>query len=320
MTTELTVMRDNDPVMVSIKGASYEKIQQVMDAEMDQTSPFPGKAYSMKKGHFYEGYGKDAPKTMRFSQEDVVINAFNIIFAWRTFEDKRPYYPGFANPTLGQRLCDRDDLGQTDKTMWEIDELSGQPRDPFSKIAIIPFRFEGETEVHHFQINNWSGVKAAQKFLRDFSEQGRRNMGKLPVVEVGTETKEHWEKANVSWEVLTFEIVDWADPIAEDEPEGAVSVDTVAKPATDGGVTSSSRIEAPKDEPEVIEKKRTRRKAAAKPEPVATAKNDDDPEPFPGMEQDLAEAVDTAEAETTTTRRRQRTGNGLASPARRQRG
>jgi hypothetical protein len=248
----LVVVSNANPVMVSIRDVSYDNVQKMMELEDQQFSMFPGKAYTYKKGHWFEGYGKDAPLVDKlFASKSVIINAPNINFAWRIFSDEgRPQYIAFANPCLGQRLPDRKSLGHTDKELWEVKEFNGVAKamDPISKIAMLPFRFDGEKEVNHLMITSWSGVKAVQSFLKDYAKDGRSHPGKLPVVNLGSKLERHWEDDTVTFEIPTFELADWEVPIAEDEPEGSIKADALAGGTTVeipayGGVKASSRTE-----------------------------------------------------------------------------
>jgi hypothetical protein len=247
--TNLVVITPSaNPVMVSVRDVSYENIQKMMELEERQPSIFPGKAYNFKKGHWFEGFGKDAPLVDKQVQNrSVIINAPNTIFAWRIFtEDGIPSYLEFANPSLGQRLSERRSLGHNDKTLWEVKEFNGVAKamDPISKIAMLPFRWDGDDEVHHLLFASWSGVRAVQDFLKTYAVEGRKHAGKLPVVNLGSKLERHWENESATWETPTFEIADWETPTKADEPEGAVSAADMAKnlevPA-DGGVTAAKR-------------------------------------------------------------------------------
>lgn len=249
----LVVVSNANPVMVSIRDVSYDNVVKMMELEDQQFSMFPGKAYTYKKGHWFEGYGKDAPLVDKlFAAKSVIINAPNINFAWRIFSDEgRPQYIAFANPCLGQRLPERKSLGHTDKTLWEVKNFQGQDKamDPISKIVMLPFRFDGETEVNHLMITSWSGVKAVQEFLKAYGKDGRSHPGKLPVVNLGSRLERHWEDDTVTFEIPTFDIADWEAPIAADEPEGSIKADALAggtpvELPADGGVKATSRTDA----------------------------------------------------------------------------
>lgn len=239
------------PVMASIKGVSYDDIQRLMEEETSFQSMFPGTAYTFKKGHWYQGFGKKAElQDKLFRSKSIIVNAVNVNFAWRTFTDEgKPAYLAFANPALGQKLPERKTLGNTDKSFWPVSEMNGKPQDPISKIAMVPFRFDGETEVNHFMFNSWSAVRAVQDFMKAFGTEGRRHTGKLPVVNVDASIEKHWEDDSITFEVPILAIADWEDPIPEDEG-GVIANDMDAgraiEPPKDGGVTSSNRVDPPK--------------------------------------------------------------------------
>jgi hypothetical protein len=251
MATDLTIIQGGAvPTMSSVKGVSYDELVKRMEEEEAFTSMFPGDQYSFKKGHWIKGWGDNKEVVDKlFREKSIVINAANVNFAWRMFAEqgngkKRPVYLAFANPALGEKLPDRKTLGHLDKALWEEMEYQGKikQQDPIGKIAMLPFRFDGEKTVHHLMIESWSAIKAVQDFMKKFGMEGRKHMGKLPVVNLDVKLEEHWDDPTVTFDVPVFDIADWDAPIAEDEPDGSVKVNAQAEIPTDGGVTSSARV------------------------------------------------------------------------------
>jgi hypothetical protein len=253
MTNDLTIVQGGAvPTLASVKGVSYDEIVKRMEEEEAFASMFPGDEYSFKKGHWIKGWGDNKEVVDQvFREKSIIINAANVNFGWRMFvengDKKKPVYLAFANPALGEKLPDRKTLGHNDKDHWEVVEYQGKTKqqDPIGKIAMLPFRFDGETTVHHLMLTSWSGVRSVQDFMKEFGMEGRKHIGKLPVVNLDVKLETHWDDPTITFDLPVFKIVDWEFPIAEDEPPGSVSISAEAtnEIPEDGAVTSKARVQ-----------------------------------------------------------------------------
>jgi hypothetical protein len=268
MSTDLTVVTSNQPVQFySARNVNYDALEERLDSEAESFSRFPGDAmtFNGKYAWWSWGHGK---KAVKFNHEAVsfVMNLPNAVEGWRKWEDGRPVYGPMVFLCSGDKLPSREALGDNDPSRWEIRD--NKPTDPWTRYIACPLRVDGQDKVQHIFLTGMSAHIAFKNLLRDFAKQGRSNMGKLPVVNVGTEIRERKENKNETYGAPTFELIAWDDPIAADLPE-SMTAEVAAKAIPEGNATLASALE--KDAATV--------KAAAKP---------DDKDLFPGLSEDKA--------------------------------
>lgn len=271
MSGDLTVVQSNQPVkLYSAKNMDYDALQKRLDEEESAFSSFPGDGltYNGKTGAWMWGYGK---KGVRFdhTQKSYVFNLPNAIEGWRKWTDGRVVYGQMIMLCSGDRLADRNTLGDTDETLWEL--VSGKPKDPWERFIACPIREDGTEQVNHIFIKSfWSRIKFMD-LMKEFAREGRKYLGKLPVVNLGTETRAVKDSKTETFEVGTFELVDWDDPIladcpGEQHPANNAPIPEATATVTKRAETTVDRIEAampPSDTPAQVAANTKRREAPA---------------------------------------------------------
>jgi hypothetical protein len=259
MSEDLVVITAAAPpvLAVSAKAMNLDELEKMLDEEAQRGGFFVGDVLTFRKGKWQWGFGKDAQRWDE-REASLILNIPNMWFGWRTFDDGKPIYGPIANPLLGQRLVDRKALGKTDKDQWD-QANDGKPMDPWSRYAAVPFRFDGDDkDVNCLVINNWSGVQEVKDFLRLFAKEARKHFGKLPVVNLGSAERTHWDDDSITFDVPTFDLIDWEDPV-EADTGGAFPTDDGAE-IPQASVSVVQRTESPHP---VDELKRTANNAAA---------------------------------------------------------
>lgn len=244
MSGDLTVIQSSQPVQLySARNMNFDALEKRLEEEETAFSRFPGDGltHDGKTGAWKWGYGK---KGVRFdhTKDSFIFNLPNAVEGWRKWADGRVVYGAMEMLCSGKRLPDRNELGDTDDSRWEI--VSGKPKDPWERFIACPIRIDGTEQVNHIFIKSFWGRIKFMDLLKDYAREGRKYMGKLPVVNLGNETRSVKDSKTETFEVGTFELVDWDDPIAADLPEAMEQA--VAQTAIpEATATVTKRSEAP---------------------------------------------------------------------------
>lgn len=221
----LTVASIHRPVVFqSVRGLNYDAITAKLDAELpDFPDTFPGDplVFNGKRGNWQWGHGKNG-LSFDHNAYSFVFNIPNSVEGWQRFlEDPvtgklRPHIEGLV------AICDpaakalpREALGDTNPEAWPLNSFNKQ-EDPWKRFMVIPVRVDGQDKLNHLFVTSISARIATQELIRKFAEQGRSNMGKLPVVNIGRGTRK--SKDGTDHDIPVFEIVAWVEPTAIDEP------------------------------------------------------------------------------------------------------
>jgi hypothetical protein len=227
MSNNLPAVQNQSPnsvVFYSVRSLNFDAILNKLDEEMPQTGVFPGDALSFdgKRGQWKWGFGQKA-QSFDHRKVQFVFNMPNAAAVWQRFINEGgksfPHFDGltfFASPA---KFPGRETLGDTDPTKWPIDSFNKQS-DPWKECVMVPVRIHGDEQVNHLFLSTISGVIAFKNFLRTWAEQGRSNIGKLPIVNVGVETRPR-KDSKETYDAPTFTIAGWVDPIASDIPDEA---------------------------------------------------------------------------------------------------
>lgn len=220
MSNDVVKFEDKPVAFYSIRNLDYDAVEKKLDEEAASFSRFPGDGLTFdgKRGKWRMGYGT---KGVPFDHMAVsfVFNLPNAVEGWQKFVDGRPVYGPMVYICSPAKLPSRAELGDTNEELWEVDNF-GKKKDPWQRYVACPVRLDGQTQVNHlFLASFWACIKF-RDLMKSFAQQGRLNIGKLPVVNLGSEVKERKDAKGETFDVPTFEIVAWDDPIGADVPEG----------------------------------------------------------------------------------------------------
>jgi hypothetical protein len=218
----LITLEDRPVTLYSVRGLDFDAIEKKLDEEAESFGRFPGDGLTFdgKRGKWRWGYGK---KGVPFDHNTVsfVFNLPNAVEGWQKFVDDRPVYGPMVyicDPT--NSLPARETLGDMNKELWKKDER-GNPMDPWKKYVAAPIRLDGDEKVNHIFISTFWGVIAFKDLMKDFARGGRRNLGKLPIVNISSEVKERKDAKGETFDKPVFDIVAWEFPTLADDPSAA---------------------------------------------------------------------------------------------------
>ena len=132
----------------------------------------------------------------------------------------------------------RADLGHTDEGLWETDD-EGRPQDPWRKSFEIPVREIGGDQREITIAGSSRGFEGAfKKLLGQFGKEGRLNEGKMPIVQIDSDSYNHSNPRYGRIYVPIMRIVAWIEPseLADDAGE-----DPEAKPEQEASEAKPAR-------------------------------------------------------------------------------
>lgn len=136
-----------------------------------------------------------------------------------------------------QPMPPRNSLGDLDQQLWERDEKTKVPRDPW-QITNELILVDPEGQEYIYATASKGGIGAIGRLCKEYGKLYRQKPGMVPIIALGNDHYMHKEFGKTY--VPDFKIVDWADETSLDAIEGE------AAPA----------IESPKPKPAAAKKTR----------------------------------------------------------------
>jgi hypothetical protein len=205
------------------------------------TKLWPGQQVGYKKGRWMLGWG-DKGRALDTGTR-MVANVGNIGIAWHKWveNDAGKRYPKYEKPALialGEDIALREQLGDNDPELWEVDDESGEAIDPWKVAFVIPVRFEDETETHHIMFTSKSATRAGHDLFEEAMETMMLKPGEIPVIQLGTkigsmekvtgkDARGRDKKKKIEWDIPTMTIVDWTEinDAADNPGPGGLAID-----------------------------------------------------------------------------------------------
>lgn len=146
--------------------------------------------------------GEEVPLGTRF-----VANMNGLQIGWQRWWAKKPDRDIFGLLVEGYQPPKRYELGDDDRDMWEKDERTGVPRDPWQFTNVLPLRsLDGEIDAV-FSTSSRGGIGAIGQLCKEYGKVFTQKPGLLPVIEIGADSYKHNDYGKVFVPVL--KLVDW---------------------------------------------------------------------------------------------------------------
>lgn len=159
-------------------------------------------------------FGRNADEIDRGTR--LVANVSELKVGWQRWEGGKP------TETVMGRVMDafvppaRATLGDNDKTAWEVDQSTGQPRDPWQLTNTLILKAEKGDDLYTFSTSSKGGIGAIAKVAGEFGKHMRARPSELPVVALEVDSYAHPNKALGRIKVPVFKLVGWTDKGAFD--------------------------------------------------------------------------------------------------------
>jgi len=118
-------------------------------------------------------------------KEDISFVALATAAGWVKWHDGKPSGEPLTRQP-GKKLPERDELGDLDKTEWELGP-DGQPKDPWQNTRFVYLVDPISAEAYTFVTASWGGRQAVNDLADQIQRVRYRNPGASPLVELHAE-------------------------------------------------------------------------------------------------------------------------------------
>jgi len=208
-------------------------------AAYGQEAASGGAFLKFSKGEWLLGQNDDEVTLGR----KLVANMEDMSVGWIRWADGKPAERRLGLLAQGFRPERRDELGYMDQELWDIDEASGKPKDPWNFTNEIPMADPETGEQMTFSASSKGGIGAIGNLCKAYGKERGARIGFVPVIELGRDSYKHPTYGKTYVPVVT--IVDWMENGAVPEPQGTSDEEDVkeepAAAATSGKAATGSR-------------------------------------------------------------------------------
>ena len=131
-----------------------------------------------------------------------IAHAHQLAHGWVKFSDRKVVEQRVGIVAEGFQMADRDELGDTDTSQWEIED--GKPKDPWVKQYYLPVEDADTGELLTFVTGSQGGNSAIGKLTSQFVRNVRNG---LPVVQLEIGFYKHKKYGRT--EVPEFRVTGW---------------------------------------------------------------------------------------------------------------
>jgi hypothetical protein len=190
-------------------------------------------------------FGRNSDEMARGTR--LVANIADLKVGMVKWEGGKPVDAEMGRVADGYRMPKREDLGSTDKDLWERDEVSGQPRDPWQLTNVLILKAEKGDQLFTFSPSSKGGVGAIAKLAGEYGKRVRSHPNDLPIVALEVDSYSHPNKALGRIKVPVLKIVGWTasagfeDALAAEAAEAEEMSDLPFDEAPAAAVTATGR-------------------------------------------------------------------------------
>lgn len=203
MSTALTERNSTDVGAVNQRNA-FEAY-----ADANNTRLLVGSLLKFSKGDYMSGQDNDEVPM----GTQLVCNMPELMVGWVKWADGKPEQHIMGRVVDGFQKPKRSTLGDEDQSLWEVDESSNKPRDPWQEANYLIMKPPGaneEDDLYTFVAGSKGGRDAVTDLCKIYGKAMRQRPGELPIIKLGVDKYQHPNKAYGWIKVPTFEVVGWA--------------------------------------------------------------------------------------------------------------
>jgi hypothetical protein len=187
-------------------------------------TPIVGRLLKFNKGDWLAG--QDEEELERGTQLVAVMD--QLFIGWIKWVDSKPEEQRLGKVVEGYRPEKRKELGDTDETLWEVDD-QGRARDPWQFTNHLILRNPGTTgeddeDLYTFATSSRGGINAIGELCKAYGKAMRMKPEEWPVVELDVDSYNHSNKEFGRIKIPVIKLVDW-------EPKTGVAQKKIAAPA-----------------------------------------------------------------------------------------
>lgn len=180
-----------------------------------------GKLLKFSKGDYLVGEDNDeVERGTRY-----VANMDELMVGWIRWDDGKPSDQIMGRISEGYQPPKRNTLGDDDKSRWEIDESSNQPRDPWQFSNYLILKDPEGDELFTFTTSSKGGLNALGELCKTYGKAMRQRPTEFPIIELDVGSYAHSNKAYGRIKFPILKVVDWADKAEFEQALAAESGD-----------------------------------------------------------------------------------------------
>lgn len=209
----------NDTREVATRPATASLAEQSLGAELNVYEQYGaataqtgivGSLLKFNKGDWLAGQEEDELAT----GTKLVAIMDQLLIGWIRWEDNKPSQQLMGLLIEGHQPPKRATLGDTDHSQWDVDENSGQPRDPWQLTNHLILKVPGakvsdQSKLYTFATSSRGGIGAVGKLCTEFGKAMRERPNEWPVVALKSAAYDHPNKQFGRIKVPVFEVVGW---------------------------------------------------------------------------------------------------------------
>lgn len=173
-------------------------------------------------------FGRNSDEMPRGAK--LVANVIDLKVGWQKWSGGKPVDSVIGRVMDGFVPPKRGDLGDNDEGLWEIDEGSGKPRDPWQLTNVLILKDAGGDGLYTFSTSSKGGIGAIAKIAGEYGRRMRAKPNEIPVVTLESDSYQHPNRALGRIKTPVFKIVAWVDDAAFKD---ALAADEAAAEAQD---------------------------------------------------------------------------------------
>lgn len=190
-----------------------------------------GELLKFSKGEYLSG--KDGDEVEEGTQ--LVANMDELMVGFIRWEGGKPTDHVMGKIADGYVPPKRNTLGDDDQSRWEVDESSGQPRDPWQLSNYLIMKDPSGDQLYTFTTSSRGGLNAIGELCKRYGKEMRQRPGEFPIVALDVDSYRHPNKAYGKIFVPVLRIAGWS-------AKGAFA-DALADEASDREAAAENKTE-----------------------------------------------------------------------------
>jgi hypothetical protein len=192
-----------------------------------------GTFLSFKTGEWL--YGKDGDSLSLGTK--LIANLPGLKIGWLRWQNKQVTDDRMELLTTQTIRLRREELGDLDETLWDIDSATGKPRDPWRFTNALQLSTD-DAEVYIYGTSSKGGLNAIGRLCQVYGREYRQRPNMLPIVELQKDFYMHQTYGKTYFPV--FNVVGWT---SSDNP--TTTPQAAIEPPKSGGRGSKAGAGAP---------------------------------------------------------------------------
>jgi hypothetical protein len=168
-----------------------------------------GRLLKFSKGDYLVG---EHNAEMKIGTE-LVANMDELMVGWIRWEDNKPVEQIMGRLADGYQPMKREELRHEDKSLWEVDEVTKEPRDPWQFSNYLIMKTPGEDDpddaLFTFATASKGGIGGVGKLCKEYGKAMRQRPDEFPIVQLAVGSYAHSNKAFGRIKYPILDIVGW---------------------------------------------------------------------------------------------------------------